>query len=283
MKKPRGCLRRAPRRACPQRASRPRLVMPSCGGDWTISIISHRHGDRVLPTLVSLAEQMGRRDYRVVLTINAPENIDYLQRAPNALRRRLTVVHGSHQRSFAENHNRALLGCHSRFALALDPELTFKGQVLNALEATLALPRWGLGAPRAYTEDGMMDDNARRMVTPRRLLQRYLTHRGGIDYDTPATETTIAVDWVAGLFMAFRSEVFQAVRGFDTRYRLYCEDVDLCLRVRQAGYDIALLTGERVIHPAGRRSLRELRHFRWHSHSLLRLWTSPDYRRRDKR
>ncbi|WP_420427109.1 glycosyltransferase [Algiphilus sp.] len=251
--------------------------------DWTVSIISHRHGTKILPTLKSLAEQMGSRSYRVVLTINTPENAAHLRRAPGAVRRRLTVVHNSHQRSFGENHNRALIGSCSRFLLALDPELQLGPNVLEETESALDSPLWGLVAPRAYTLSGQMDDNARRLVTPRALVARYLTARGSLDYAEPTTDSTVEVDWLAGLFMACRASTFNAVGGFDPRYRLYCEDVDLCLRIRELGYGIALLPRVRIVHPAGRRTLRELRHFRWHSRSLLRLWTSPAYRHRAQR
>lgn len=250
--------------------------------DWTVSVISHGHGDKVLATLESLATQMGSRPYRVVLTLNQPECIDYLHRAPASLRRRLTVLHGSAQRSFAENHNRALLPARTRGVLALDPELTFGDDVLPEIERTLAETRWAMAAPRAYTKTGRMDDNARRMVTPRTLLRRYLTAQRMTDYGTQIQKGPIRVDWLAGLFMAMRSDVFRSVKGFDKRYRLYCEDVDLCLRIRAAGYDLALLPQLRVTHPAGRRTLRHPQHLAWHSMSMLRLWTSPAYRRRGR-
>lgn len=248
--------------------------------DWTVSIISHGHGDKVLATLESLAAQMGPRPYRVVLTLNQPECIDYLRRAPASLRRRLTVLHVSAQRSFAENHNRALLAARTRGVLALDPELTFIDDVLPEIEQILAEPHWAMAAPRAYTRSGAMEDNARRMVTPQTLLRRYLAAQRMTDYCAPSRQGPIPVDWLAGLFMAMRSDVFRSVNGFDKRYRLYCEDVDLCLRIRAAGYHLALLPELRVTHPAGRRTLRHPQHLAWHSMSMLRLWTSPAYRQR---
>jgi len=251
--------------------------------DWTVSIISHLHGDKVVATLQSLAAQMGGRDYRVVLTLNRRECTRYLERVPSSLRRRLTVVHTTRQRSFAENHNRALLPARTRCVLALDPELTFNGEVIPRIEQALADGRWGVVAPRAYTREGRLDDNARRMVTPPSLLRRHLAAQRIADYGETSRGDPVDVDWLAGLFMAMPTDVFQAVGGFDKRYRLYCEDVDLCLRIRATGYAIALLPELHVTHPAGRRTLRDPRHLAWHSMSMLRLWASPAYRKRDQR
>lgn len=56
------------------------------------------------------------------------------------------------------------------------------------------------------------------------------------------------VDWVSGACMVVRRDVFIKIRGFDERYFLYVEDVDLCYRVRGLGYNILYLPIESVIH-----------------------------------
>ncbi|MHB1409853.1 MAG: hypothetical protein ACYCXC_09705 [Acidovorax defluvii] len=58
---------------------------------------------------------------------------------------------------------------------------------------------------------------------------------------------------------------------------MYCEDVDLCLRLRLAG--LALVRAPvQVVHAGQRASHRRWAHLRWHVQSLLRLWRSPVYR-----
>jgi GT2 family glycosyltransferase len=71
------------------------------------------------------------------------------------------------------------------------------------------------------------------------------------------------------MFMLFRSAVFAELQGFDERYYLYYEDVDLCRRLRGRGYDVRLVPSVSATHDARRESRRSLRHLRWHIASML--------------
>lgn len=59
------------------------------------------------------------------------------------------------------------------------------------------------------------------------------------------------VSWVSGACFAIRHSEWTALSGFDTAFFMYCEDVDLCLRVRQLGLRIAYTTDCQVIHYEG--------------------------------
>ncbi len=57
--------------------------------------------------------------------------------------------------------------------------------------------------------------------------------------------------WVSGACFAMRAADWHQVGGFDTRFFMYCEDVDLCLRVRQLGLQVAYTAQSTVIHFEG--------------------------------
>lgn len=57
--------------------------------------------------------------------------------------------------------------------------------------------------------------------------------------------------WVSGACFAIRADLWRRLEGFDTRFFMYCEDVDLCLRVRQAGLRVQYFPQARVIHFEG--------------------------------
>jgi N-acetylglucosaminyl-diphospho-decaprenol L-rhamnosyltransferase len=59
------------------------------------------------------------------------------------------------------------------------------------------------------------------------------------------------VDWVTGACFLVRREAFDEVGGFDDRYFMYVEEVDLCWRLARAGWRTGYESSARVIHLAG--------------------------------
>ncbi|CAN5201877.1 N/A [soil metagenome] len=47
-----------------------------------------------------------------------------------------------------------------------------------------------------------------------------------------------STDWVSGGFMLVKRDVFEKVKGFNESYFMYIEDMDLCYRIKKAGYSI---------------------------------------------
>jgi N-acetylglucosaminyl-diphospho-decaprenol L-rhamnosyltransferase len=63
------------------------------------------------------------------------------------------------------------------------------------------------------------------------------------DHTTPGP-----VDWVSGSCALFRRCAYEAVGGFDERYFMYVEDVDLCWRLGRAGWKVGYEPAGRVVH-----------------------------------
>ena len=59
------------------------------------------------------------------------------------------------------------------------------------------------------------------------------------------------IDWVSGAFFVARTAAFQAVGGFDERYFMFAEDMDLCWRMHEAGWQVAVVPEATVTHIEG--------------------------------
>jgi len=59
------------------------------------------------------------------------------------------------------------------------------------------------------------------------------------------------VDWVTGAALFIRKDVFEKISGFDERFFMYYEDIDLCLRLSEAGYKNYYYPFTKIIHHKG--------------------------------
>ncbi|MFH0969722.1 MAG: glycosyltransferase family 2 protein [Patescibacteria group bacterium] len=66
------------------------------------------------------------------------------------------------------------------------------------------------------------------------------------------SERAIEADWISGACLFIKKDIFQKIGGFDKKFFMYYEDVDLCKRVREKGYKVIYFPEFKVKHLSGR-------------------------------
>ncbi len=136
-----------------------------------------------------------------------------------------------------------------------------------------------LGVTVCNPDDSPARANRRRAPTLRRALMSALglarfesrwPALAGIELPAAdAGEALEDVDAVSGALMLLRREAFEAVGGFDEGYFLHAEDLDLCRRLRDAGWRVAVAGAIRVRHAQGSSSRHRPLFVAWHKHRGL--------------
>lgn len=238
------------------------LLLPIDEADITVSVVSHGHDDWLPDLLAGLARTGAGRLRRVVLTHNLPSS----RRIEGVWPFELVEIHNSHPRGFGANHNQAFARAHTPWFCVLNPDIAITDERLwPALQAAVSVPGVGAVTPTLLNEDGSRQDHLRALVTPWALfLRRALGRRDR------------RVDWFSASFLLVPAAAYRAVAGFDERFHMYCEDVDLCLRLQLAGFRLVCVPVA-AVHHAQRDSLRRWRPMAWHVRSLVRLWCSRSF------
>ena len=238
---------------------------PMNGPAVVVSVVSHGQNRLVNQLLGDLA-RLRPADIGIVVTQNIRDS-----EALQAHGLSIDVVVNPAPKGFGANHNAAFERCAAPRFCVVNPDIRLTEDPFAALLATLDGERVAVAGPRVCNPDGGIEDSARRFPTVGRLLRKLLPGSPRPDY--PVDQGPLEVDWVAGMFMGFRSDAFRAVNGFDERYFLYYEDVDICRRLKTAGYKTVYEPGVSVTHDARRASRRNLRLMRIHAASALRYLT----------
>lgn len=99
---------------------------------------------------------------------------------------------------------------------------------------------------------------APRLTGPKPDIGHYFDGRRSRRVEPSSTSPAVfEPDWVSGTCMLVRTEALRAVGGFDEGFGSYMEDVDLCLRTREAGWRVVTVTSA-TGHGLG--SVSEARH-----------------------
>jgi len=238
----------------------------------SISIVSHSQAHMLHALLTDLDQYCKTYPLEILLTLNLPETLPF---NTNNFCFPVIVHTNPLPKGFSANHNHAFTKASGQYFCVMNPDIRLDEEVFTTLHTCLQDPVVGVAAPRVVNASGAIEDSARHFPTPFKILCRALGGCQGNDYIVE--DETLFPDWVAGMFMIFRCEVFQQLGGFDERYFLYYEDVDLCARLRLQDFSVALCPTVKVTHHARRDSHRNIRYFKWHLFSMLKFFLSTPF------
>lgn len=243
-------------------------------GMLSISVVSHRQMVLIAGLLQDIQEHCGCLNIELILTLNLDEELDLPKKDFSFP---IKVIKNLAPKGFGANHNQAFRHADGAFFCIVNPDIRFTSNPFPSLFTKLgSSPSSGVVAPVVVGPFGQLEDSVRLFPTPSMILAKAFGFLGVPDYSKDPNKTD--VDWVGGMFMLFPRQVYEQLHGFDERYFMYYEDVDLCARLRLAGYRILVCPDSRVVHHAQRSSHRNLKYLRWHLASMCRYFLSPVYR-----
>jgi len=202
---------------------------------------------------------------KIILTRNIPDS-DGVAEGENTV-----IIQNASPKGFGANHNAALAYSSSQWFCVLNPDIELTVNPFPALLANLNDCGAALIAPSVFNSEGNPEDSARGFPTVKQLASKLLGRYDG-RYALQPTQSATPVDWVAGMFMLFRADDFKAIGGFDEKFFLYYEDVDICTRLWKAGRPVMVCPQVQVAHDAQRASRRNLQYMKWHAASMARYF-----------
>lgn len=181
----------------------------------------------------------------------------------------LCVLRNPDNRGFATACNQGAARATAARLLFVNPDCRLPADALARLCRHLdAEPDIGILGANLRESDGTPQPAAQRR-TP--MPMRAIRHVLGIEAELaaqPVTQTgsLLQVEATSGALMLMRRRVFEKLQGFDTGYRLHCEDLDLCRRALQAGYQVAIALDVAITHHKGTSSRRRPIWVEWQKH-----------------
>ncbi|MEJ7138190.1 glycosyltransferase [Amphibiibacter pelophylacis] len=233
----------------------------------SFSIVSHGQAALIAPLLGDLA-RLPPNTFEVILTINLPEDESPYFGYTFPIR----IIRNSEPKGFGANHNAAFTEAKGNYFAVVNPDIRIQYLDLHELLMPFQNENIAAVAPIVLSSEGKIEDSARHFPTLQRFAKRVILRKRVSDYKLQ--KVPFAVDWVAGMFVVFRTEAYRKINGFDDhRFFMYLEDADICRRLHKNGWGVLVNPFVSVTHMAQRASRRNLTHMRWHAVSALRYLT----------
>jgi len=235
-------------------------------------VVSHQHSSelaRLLPALVPQVDE-------ALVIANVPGSFDLVPEG-------VTVVENPRPLSLAANVNVGIAATSGEYVVVANPDAVPDARAVTVLVAFAdAHPRCGIAGPRMHWPDGSWQPSRRRFPTVRGTIVRrtplrklrppYETQREHYSLDDRPAEP-VQADWMLGAFLLMRRTMLEELGGWDAGFRHYCEDIDLCYRAMQAGWERWYVPAAAVTHDYAAVIDRGFlsRHTLWHARGMARF------------
>ncbi len=211
-------------------------------------IIAHRNGTEILlRTLEAVAAAVDPVRDSVFVVDNGSSD-DSLARV-RAAHPDVEIIENGCNRGYAGAVNQAVPCSRSEFVLVLNNDAIVPSTLLERLEVLFrARPEAAVLGPLLISRDG----------TPQRSFGVEPTPAGEAGFRRSERrrpklpEAQVApVDWISGACIAVRRAGIDRDGSIDSSFFFYCEDVEWCIRLRRAGWQVLLDQQTRVVHEMG--------------------------------
>ncbi|MEZ9576865.1 MULTISPECIES: glycosyltransferase family 2 protein [unclassified Vibrio] len=241
-----------------------------------ISVVSHGHGKLIsnIDTLSTLSEHF---------TVVVKNNVHDQEIERYVKDSKIVFINDEdlYSKGFGENNNIVFNFCQeylglgeNDYFLVLNPDVVIDVDSITNLLETMASDKLDLGAINLYVDKSMtkFDPSVRRFPSFLTFVRSIIGLGNDSILDKSLLPPISTVDWAAGSFLCFRAGHYEKLRGFDTKYFMYCEDIDICYRSFKLSSPVTFFRDIKAVHFAQSSNRKVFsRHFYWHLKGSFRF------------
>lgn len=160
---------------------------------------------------------------------------------------------------FSKANNIGVAAATGEYVCILNPDTVVGETVFEEVYAfAKAQPKHGISSVQFIDGTGhFLPESKRNLPTPKVSLQKLLGNGSGYYANHLQKDENGEVTVLAGAFMFIKRSVYEEAGGFDERYFMYGEDIDLSYTIKQAGYTNHYIGKTSIIHFKGESTVKD--------------------------
>jgi N-acetylglucosaminyl-diphospho-decaprenol L-rhamnosyltransferase len=247
--------------------------------DVSVVVVNWNSGDDLIRCVRSVFESAGEARVELIVVDNHSRD-GSADRAVEACPE-IRLIRNATNRGFGAASNQGMRAGTAPWVFLLNPDARVTGGTFGGLlKVAAGRPRAGAIGVLTRTEDGSIYASARKVpsyaeATGHALVSPFAPDNPWSRAYTMAgwdRATERRVDWVSGSSVLLRRETLNQVGLFDESYFMYVEDLDLCTRMRAAGWEVWFSPEMEVVHEVGSVTRGKRRMTMEHSKSMYRYF-----------
>ncbi len=218
--------------------------MPS----YTIIIVTHNSANVIEECLSALANQERDIQSRIIVIDN--NSSDSTRKICETMFPSLKVIYNRKNIGFAAAVNQASEFVDTDYLILLNPDVITDKKFLGCVDGFL-LENTEADIIGVQLMDSKWRPERSCWKKPSYIsliFETFLPYKLSVKLMTTSTRTVSEADAVTGACMIIRSNLFNNFNGFDERFFMYYEDIDFCLRAKDAGYKVFYNPLIRAVH-----------------------------------
>ena len=230
--------------------------------DISVAIVSYNTRELLRECLRSLQEHSAGANLEIIVIDNASHDGSapmVREEFPD-----VQLMQSAHNSGYGVANNRALAKARGEFVWILNSDTTIEsGAMATMLDWMHQHPRCGAIGTRLILADGSTQNSYKFDLSAWAVFaeQTYLDKLPFFQRYTVSDWKlgARAVPYLCGASLLVRRAAWQQMKGFDESYFMYLEDIDLCARLNEAGWELWYLPQARVHHHLGASSAGDWR------------------------
>lgn len=239
-----------------------------------ISVISHGHSNLI--NELGCLERISKKCNVVIKSNKQGDSFSELLDVDN-----IHWIDSDYGYGFGYNNNIVFEYCLSKlgmtyedFFIVLNPDVYIELEEIERLIENMICDEVKISAINLFRDSDktVYDNSIRRFPNGIDFLSSFLGFGNKTIINKDEIKSRELVDWGAGSFLAFRSNHYKFLGGFDHGYFMYCEDIDICYRSAIIGEKVMYYYDIQAVHFAQHANRKLLsKHFLWHVISTFRF------------
>lgn len=226
--------------------------------DFSVIIVNWNTKQLLLDCLASIERNAGRASCEIIVVDNGSTDgsVDAVRQSfPRA-----TIIENGANLGFARANNRGLRHMTGTYAILLNSDTVVQeGAFVRLLAFMDGHPQAGMCGPQLLNADGSLQTSYGTFPTlasefvSRSVLQFFFPslYRRLFVPREPASSAAHAIDFIIGACMVARRKAIDEAGMLDEDYFFFYEEIDWCLRMKRAGWQVYHVPEARIVHFGG--------------------------------